>query len=65
MLPDEPGTPTFVCVRCGRALNGRDADEDPQGDQGRPICGECARERDFIDFEVAMQETSHDDEVDG
>ena len=65
MLPDESGAPTFVCVRCGRALNGRDADEDPRGDQGRPIGGECERERDFIDFEVAIEEASRDDEVDG
>ena len=35
------------CARCGRALDG-DRDEDPIGDEGRPICGERARERDFF-----------------
>ena len=35
------------CATCDRILGG-DADEDPTGDAGRPICGECARERDFF-----------------
>ena len=35
---------TFLrCATCGRVLDG-DPDEDPTGDAGRPICGECARE---------------------
>ena len=40
------------CATCGRALDG-DPDEDPTGDAGRPICGECARERDFFAMDVA------------
>ena len=48
----------LVCATCGRALDG-DGDEDPTGDAGRPICGECARERDFFVLDVA------DGELDG
>ena len=40
------------CATCGRALDG-DRDEDPTGDAGRPICGECARERDFFVLDQA------------
>ena len=46
------------CVTCGRVLNG-DPDEDPTGDVGMPICGECYRERDFFLMEAA------DGELDG
>lgn len=46
------------CATCGRALVG-DADEDPTGDAGQPICGECARERDFFVLDIA------DGELDG
>ena len=46
------------CATCGRVLNG-DPDEDPAGDAGRPICGECCRERDFFVLDVA------DGELDG
>jgi hypothetical protein len=35
------------CATCDRLLDG-DPDEDPTGDAGMPICGECARERDFF-----------------
>ncbi len=28
-------------------------DEDPTGDAGRPICGECERERDFFAMDIA------------
>jgi hypothetical protein len=62
MLPEEAAS--VACGRCGRGLEGLDPDEDLAGDAGGPICGDCARERDFIDFEVAIQEASHDDEVD-
>jgi hypothetical protein len=48
------------CATCGRALDG-DPDEDPTGDAGQPICGECERERDFIDFEMDRA----DGEIDG
>jgi hypothetical protein len=41
----------LVCVTCGRALDG-DPDEDPTGDAGMPICGECARERDFLSIDI-------------
>ncbi len=40
------------CATCGRALVG-DPDEDPTGDAGRPICGECERERDFFAMDIA------------
>ena len=63
MLPDDAAS--FACVRCGRFLTGQDTDEDPGGDQGHPLCGECARERDFIDFEIEVQEADRDDEIDG
>ncbi len=46
------------CASCGRVLDG-DPDEDPFGDAGRPICGECARERDFFVMDAA------DGELDG
>jgi hypothetical protein len=46
------------CATCGRALVG-DPDEDPTGDDGRPICGECSRERDFFVMDIA------DGELDG
>lgn len=42
----------LVCATCGRALHG-DRDEDPTGDAGRPICGECARERDLFVMDVS------------
>ena len=40
------------CATCDRVLDG-DPDEDPTGDAGRPICGECARERDFFVMDAA------------
>jgi hypothetical protein len=51
------GTPpvdgmTLRCATCGRVLDG-DSDEDPIGDAGRPICGECERERDFFVMDIA------------
>ena len=36
----------LVCAACGTPLSG-DPDEDPAGDAGMPICGECERNRDF------------------
>ena len=47
-----------LCATCGRALDG-DRDEELTGDAGRPICGECARERDFFVIDLA------DGELDG
>ena len=46
------------CATCGRVLDA-DPDEDPAGDAGRPICGECYRERDFFVMDAA------DGELDG
>ena len=48
----------MLCESCGRALDG-DPDEDLVGNAGAPICGECARERDFFVLDVA------DGELDG
>lgn len=36
----------YACATCGAILDG-DPDEDPTGDAGRPICGECERSRNF------------------
>ena len=36
--------PYLVCANCGTFLLG-DPDEDPTGDGGKPICGECERNR--------------------
>jgi hypothetical protein len=55
------GTKALVCVTCGAALDG-DPDEDPKGDAGRPICGECARGRDFIALDLA--DGALDDNID-
>ena len=43
---------TLRCATCGTPLNG-DPDEDPTGDAGMPICGECARSRDFFDMDAS------------
>lgn len=49
---------SFVCATCQRVLDG-DPDDDPTGDGGDPICGECARERDFFVMDA------QDGELDG
>jgi hypothetical protein len=54
--------PFLRCATCGRALDG-DPDEDPTGDAGRPICGECARENDFLTLDMLDGEI--DGEIDG
>jgi hypothetical protein len=46
------------CATCASVLDG-DPDEDPTGDAGEPICGECARARDFLVIDLA------DGELDG
>ncbi len=38
------------CATCGAELDG-DPDEDPTGDAGLPICGECERNRNFAAIE--------------
>jgi hypothetical protein len=43
---------TLHCATCGAELDG-DPDEDPTGDAGRPICGECERNRDFLALDIA------------
>jgi hypothetical protein len=48
------------CASCGHALDG-DPDEDPTGDAGLPICGECARSRDFFVLDIADGEL--DDQI--
>lgn len=55
------------CATCGRALDG-DPEDEPFGDAGRPICGECNRARNFdaieefdlLDDEAEMHESSTD-----
>ncbi len=50
---------TFLrCATCGRVLDA-DPDEDPTGDAGKPICGECARDNDFLTIDML------DGELDG
>ena len=34
------------CATCGRTL-GQDPEDEPEGDAGMPICGECNRMRNF------------------
>ena len=48
-MTDEVGS--VRCVICWRELDG-DPDEDPFGEDGRPICGECSRSRDFLALDI-------------
>jgi hypothetical protein len=41
-----------ACATCGRPLDG-DPEDEPAGDAGMPICGECNRERNFAAIEEA------------
>jgi hypothetical protein len=50
------------CATCGRALNGH-SDEDPTGDVGQPICGQCVRDREG-DFDLFLMDAA-DGELDG
>ncbi len=50
------------CITCGRVLDG-DPDEDPTGDAGQPICGECERNQNLFVMDVADGEL--DDRLDG
>lgn len=52
--PAEP----LTCATCGTELDG-DRDEDPVGDAGLPICGECERANHFTVLD------SMDGEMDG
>jgi len=40
-----------ACASCGRLLLGLDPEDEPDGDAGQPICGECNRERNFAAIE--------------
>ena len=35
------------CATCGKELAGLDPEDEPDGDAGLPICGECNRARNF------------------
>jgi hypothetical protein len=50
------------CAICGRTLDG-DPDDDPNGDAGQPICGECRRDRESEDDFVLID--VFDGELDG
>jgi hypothetical protein len=52
---------TLFCAAYGTPLTG-DPDEDPSGDAGMPICGNCARERDF--FVMDMMDHVEDGNMD-
>ncbi len=53
--PAAPANSMFVCATCGAILSG-DPDEDPSGDAGLPICGECDRSRNFdVDLELMAE----------
>jgi hypothetical protein len=41
----------LACASCGRLLLGLDSEDEPDGDAGQPICGECNRERNFAAIE--------------
>ena len=45
-LGDEVAAELLTCATCGMPLVG-DPDEDPVGDAGLPICGECERANHF------------------
>jgi hypothetical protein len=52
----------ILCATCGLELAG-DLDDDPTGDAGQPICGECARDRERLDDFVLIDLL--DGELDG
>ena len=60
MATDPARSTPLLCSRCGRPLDGVDPDEEPVSADGRPMCGECVREREFIDQEVEMQQADDD-----
>ena len=51
---------TVTCATCGVPLDG-DPDEDPTGDAGLPICGECERNRDFLALDMLDGDLDDDD----
>jgi hypothetical protein len=45
--------PPLICGGCGRPLLG-DPEDDPAGENGLPLCGDCNRARNFdADWEYA------------
>jgi hypothetical protein len=54
--------PILFCATCRAVLSG-DPDEDPTGDAGQPICGECERNRNF--FALDMEDGELDDDWNG
>lgn len=50
------------CESCGALLDG-DPDDDPTGEAGGPICGECDRARNFDDMLFALD--AEDGTLDG
>ncbi len=51
------------CATCGRPLDG-DLEDEPFGDAGRPICGECNRARNFDAIEAFELDADDADEAD-
>ncbi len=45
------GEEAIECATCGREL-GTDPEDEPDGDAGMPICGECNRARNFDAIEL-------------
>ena len=42
--------PPPKCATCGAELVGVNPDDEPEGEAGLPICGECNRARNFAVF---------------
>ncbi len=57
-----PRSAALFCSGCGRPLGG-DPEDDPTGEAGMPICGECNRSRD-LDADLEMLDAS-DGTLDG
>ncbi len=52
----------LFCATCGRRL-GTDPEDDPEGESGRPLCGECNRARNFdVIEEVELHEDEHEED---
>lgn len=45
----------LYCESCGKLLDG-DPEDDPTGEDGGPICGECNRARNFDDIQFALDD---------
>lgn len=51
--------PFELCASCGRPLID-DPEDEPAGEAGLPICGECNRERNFAAIEEFELRDDHD-----